>query len=435
LPILKNNKMNVLIIGSGGRECALAWKLSKSNRLNKLYILPGNGGTVEYGENIDINPFDFEKVIDFIKSNTIELVVVGPEDPLAHGIVDKIYNEIGKENIIVIGPVAVGAKLESSKGYAKQFMKKYNIPTADFICINEKNITEGIEFLKKYEPPYVVKADGLAAGKGVMIHNTFDEAVNEINEYLKGKFGDASKNVVLEQYLKGIELSVFIITDGNTYKILPEAKDYKRIGEDDTGLNTGGMGSVSPVPFADEDFMKKVEEKIIKPTVEGLKMEGIEYIGFIFFGLMNCNGDPYVIEYNVRLGDPETEVILPRIKSDLLDLFIATGRKQLNKFVLEIDERSVATVMIVSGGYPENYEKNKEIKNLDKISDCIVFHAGTRRINDQILTSGGRVLAVTSYGNNLKEALEKCYKNAAIIYFDKMYYRKDIGYDLLKNID
>lgn len=424
--------MNVLIIGSGGRECALAWKVSKSSKLGKLFILPGNGGTISYGENVDINPFDFAVVIDFIQKNNIDIVVVGPEDPLARGIVDEIYSKFNKDKIIVIGPTSKGAMLESSKGFAKKFMKKYNIPTADFIYIDETNVQEGIDFLKRYDPPYVIKADGLAAGKGVIIHNNFNDAVNEINEYLKGKFGEASKKIVLEQYLKGIELSVFIITDGISYKILPEAKDYKRVGENDTGLNTGGMGSVSPVPFVDKSFMKKVEDRIIKPTINGLREEDIDYQGFIFFGLMNCNGDPYVIEYNVRLGDPETEVILPRIKSDLIDLFIAVGKRKLNDFNLEIDERTVATVMLVSGGYPEAYEKNKEIHNLDKVSDCIVFHAGTKLDNDKILTSGGRVLAVTAYGKDLKEALDKCYKNASIISFDKMYYRKDIGFDLLK---
>lgn len=424
--------MNVLIIGSGGRECALAWKVSKSSKLGKLFILPGNGGTISYGENVDINPFDFAVVIDFIQKNNIDIVVVGPEDPLARGIVDEIYSKFNKDKIIVIGPTSKGAMLESSKGFAKKFMKKYNIPTADFIYIDETNVQEGIDFLKRYDPPYVIKADGLAAGKGVIIHNNFNDAVNEISEYLKGKFGEASKKIVLEQYLKGIELSVFIITDGISYKILPEAKDYKRVGENDTGLNTGGMGSVSPVPFADKSFMKKVEDRIIKPTINGLREEDIDYQGFIFFGLMNCNGDPYVIEYNVRLGDPETEVILPRIKSDLIDLFIAVGKRKLNDFNLEIDERTVATVMLVSGGYPEAYEKNKEIHNLDKVSDCIVFHAGTKLDNDKILTSGGRVLAVTAYGKDLKDALDKCYKNASIISFDKMYYRKDIGFDLLK---
>lgn len=424
--------MNVLIIGSGGRECALAWKISKSNKLNKLFIIPGNGGTINYGENIDIDPFDFDKVLDFIKGNNINIIVVGPEDPLARGIVDEIYSKFNRDEIIVIGPTSKGAMLESSKGFAKKFMKNYNIPTADFIYIDETNVQEGIDFLKKYEPPYVIKADGLAAGKGVIIHNDFNDAVNEINEYLRGKFGEASKKIVLEQYLKGIELSVFVITDGISYKLLPEAKDYKRVGENDTGLNTGGMGSISPVPFADRYFMKKVEERIIQPTINGLREEGIGYQGFIFFGLMNCNGEPYVIEYNVRLGDPETEVILPRIKSDLIDLFIAVGKRELNDFNLEIDERTVATVMLVSGGYPEAYEKNKEIYNLDKVSDCIVFHAGTKLDNGKILTSGGRVLAVTAYGKDLKEALDKCYKNASIISFDKMYYRKDIGFDLLK---
>jgi len=423
--------MNVLIIGSGGRECALSWKVAQSNKLNKLYIMPGNGGTIEYGENIDINTFDFDKVIDFIEANKIDIVIVGPEDPLAYGIVDKIYDKIDSDDIIVIGPKSDGAKLESSKGFAKHFMKKYNIPTADFIYIDENNKNEGIEFLRKYAPPYVIKADGLAAGKGVVIHNTLDEAINEINEYLKGKFGDASRRIVLEQYLSGIEVSVFILTDGDSYLLLPEAKDYKRIGENDTGLNTGGMGSVSPVPFVNKTFMQKVEERIIRPTIFGLKNEGIDYKGFIFFGLMNCNGDPYVIEYNVRLGDPETEVIMPRIKSDLIDIFVATKNKKLHEFNLEIDERNVATVIIVSGGYPESYEKNKEIKNLNKVNDCIVFHSGTKIVNGGLYTAGGRVLAVTAYGNSLKEALDKCYKNASIIYFDKMYYRKDIGFDLL----
>lgn len=424
--------MNVLIIGSGGRECALAWKVSKSSKLDKLFILPGNGGTINYGENVNINPFDFDVVMDFIQKNNIDIVVVGPEDPLARGIVDEIYSKFNRDKIIVIGPTSEGAMLESSKGFAKKFMKKYHIPTADFIYIDETNVQEGIDFLKRYDPPYVIKADGLAAGKGVVIHNNFNDAINEINEYLKGKFGEASKKIVLEQYLKGIELSVFIITDGISYKILPEAKDYKRVGEKDTGLNTGGMGSISPVPFADKSFMKKVEDRIIQPTIKGLREEGIDYQGFIFFGLMNCNGDPYVIEYNVRLGDPETEVILPRIKSDLIDLFVAVGKRELNDFNLEIDERTVATVMLVSGGYPEAYEKNKEIHNLDKVSDCIVFHAGTKLDNGKILTSGGRVLAVTAYGKDLKEALDKCYKNASVISFDKMYYRKDIGFDLLK---
>lgn len=423
--------MNVLVIGSGGREHALAWKISQSNRTEKVFIAPGNAGTEQIGINLNIKPDEFDKIRQCVIDNEINLVIVGPEGPLVKGIHDYFLNDGSLRSVQVIGPTAEGARLEGSKDFAKFFMEKYNIPTAAYKCFSRESIQEGYEFLKTLTPPYVLKADGLAAGKGVLILDDLLEAEQMLKEMLDGKFGDASKKVVIEEFLDGIEVSVFILTDGYSYKILPEAKDYKRIGEGDTGLNTGGMGAVSPVPFADDIFMQKVEDRIIKPTLTGLKEERILYQGFIFFGLTNINGDPYVIEYNARMGDPEGEVILPRIKSDIMELFDGIINKNLNEKILEIDDNVVTTIFLTSGGYPEDYEKGKSITGLENVSESIIFHAGTRSEEGQILTNGGRVLAVSSYGNNMSEALERSYKNAEMIFFEGKYYRKDIGFDLL----
>ena len=422
--------MNVLILGSGGREHALSWKIAQSSLLTKLFIAPGNAGTIELGENVDMDISDFKRVKDFCLNNSIDMLIVGPEIPLVEGVVDFFRNDKQLDNIRIIGPDRHGAMLEGSKEFAKEFMEKYNIPTAAFKSFKEENIKEARAFLRDINPPFVIKADGLAAGKGVLILDDLDEAYKELDEIFSGKFGEAGNKVVIEDFLKGIELSVFILADGSSYVILPEAKDYKRIGEGDTGLNTGGMGAVSPVPFAGSDFLEKVENRVIKPTMRGLKEEGIDYKGFIFIGLMNMNGDPYVIEYNVRMGDPEAEVVIPRIKSDLLDIFKAVSDGTLDEKQLEIDERSVTTVMLVSGGYPEDYKKGIKIDGLDDVKDSIVFHAGTKMESENILTNGGRVLAVSSYGNNFRDALEISYENAAKIEFKDMYFRKDIGFDL-----
>ncbi len=424
--------MRILLMGSGGREHALAWKIAQSRHTDKLYILPGNAGTLQTGENVSINPSDFNAVGQFVSDNHIDMVVVGPEDPLVRGIYDYFADSPNLKHIPVIGPSKAAARLEGSKDFAKAFMKKYGIPTALYLTVTPDNLHEGISFLKNLHPPYVLKADGLAAGKGVLIIPQPEEAENELKKMLGGKFGEASRKVVIEEHLSGIELSAFVVTDGVDYRLLPEAKDYKRIGEGDTGPNTGGMGAVSPVPFATQEFMSKVEQRIIKPTIEGIRKEGLVYKGFIFFGLMNCKGDPYVIEYNVRLGDPESEVILPRLQCDFVELLIATAQNKIRSFDVIFDPRSVATVMLVSGGYPGDYEKGKEIRNLDKIKDSIAFHAGTRAESNKILTNGGRVLAISSFGNNFTEALKISNANAALIEFENKYYRKDIGFDLLK---
>lgn len=423
--------MNILVIGSGGRECAFAWKLAQSADCKNLYIAPGNAGTQHYGENIDINPNDFDAVKDVVLTKGIDLVVVGPEDPLVNGIHDFFLNDTDLSMVPVIGPQRLAAQLEGSKEFAKEFMDRHQIPTAKYKSFTVDNLEEGFEFLESMEPPYVLKADGLAAGKGVLILNDLKEAKSELEQMLSHqKFGQASSKVVVEEFLDGIELSSFVLTDGQDYVILPNAKDYKRIGEGDIGLNTGGMGAISPVPFADKVFLDKVEERIIKPTVAGLQKDEIPYVGFIFIGLIRVGDDPYVIEYNVRMGDPETEVVFPRIKTDLVQLFKATARKELSTFQLELDERSATTVVLVSGGYPEAYEKGKEILGLDQVKDSVVFHAGTEIQGDKVVSSGGRVLAVTSYGADYKEALKRSYDSIQKICFDKINYRRDIGFDL-----
>jgi len=423
--------MNILVIGSGGRECTFAWKLAQSAQCENLYIAPGNAGTSDYGENIGIDPNDFTQVKSLVLEKGIELVVVGPEDPLVKGIHDFFLADDQLSHVSVIGPQKQGAQLEGSKEFAKEFMERHGIPTAKYKSFTEETLEEGLNFLGSMDPPYVLKADGLAAGKGVLILNDLEEAKHELKEMLGNKkFGAASSKVVIEEFLDGIEMSSFVLTDGKDYVILPNAKDYKRIGEGDRGLNTGGMGAVSPVPFADKEFLDKVESRIIRPTVKGLKKDGIPYVGFIFIGLIKVGNDPFVIEYNVRMGDPETEVVLPRIKTDLVDLFKAVSRKRLESVSLEFDNRAAATVMLVSGGYPGSYEKGKEIFGLEQGIDSLVFHAGTTRNQDKVVTSGGRVLAVTSYGNEFREALKTSYRNIDRIRFDKMNFRRDIGFDL-----
>jgi len=424
--------MNVLILGSGGREHATAWKLSKSPLLTKLYTAPGNAGTHDLGENIKIGSDDFNAIKDFVITANINMVIVGPEIPLVDGIYDYFQQDEKLKNIPVIGPSKKAALLEGSKDFAKEFMEKFNIPTARYKTFDITNLSEAPEFLKTMNPPYVLKADGLAAGKGVLIIDSFEEAIHQLDEMIeKSKFGEASRKVVIEEFLQGIELSVFVLTDGDSYKILPSAKDYKRIGEGDTGLNTGGMGSISSVPFADKAFMEKVEQRIIIPTIEGLKKEELVYKGFIFFGLMNMNGDPYVIEYNVRMGDPEAESVIPRIKTDLLDLFKGIGEQNLNEKNLETDPRYTAAVFLVSGGYPGSYEKGKIISGLNETKDSMLFHAGTKINEDSaIVTNGGRVIAISSFGDTMEEALELSYKNAKLIDFEGKYYRKDLGMDL-----
>lgn len=422
--------MNVLILGSGGREHAIAWKLRGSSYLNNLYIAPGNAGTALLGSNVAIDVTDFNSLKDYSLKHDIDMIVVGPEVPLVEGIYDYFRDDEDVCHIAVIGPSKKGAQLEGSKDFAKNFMIRHNIPTAQFKTVTLDNITEGFDFLESLTAPYVLKADGLASGKGVLIIDKIDEAKQMLSEMLNGKFGKASKSVVIEEFLKGIECSVFVLTDGTSYKILPVAKDYKRIGEGDTGLNTGGMGAVSPVSFANNVFMEKVRTGIVEPTVEGLRKENIDYKGFIFIGLINVDGEPKVIEYNVRMGDPESEVVIPLIKSDLLELFIGVTTETLNKRALEIDNRYAVTVMMVSGGYPEEYQKGKIIEGLDNVQDSSVFHAGTTVVNGNVVTAGGRVLTVTSFGNNMKEALQISYKNISKINFENSYYRKDIGFDL-----
>lgn len=423
---------NVLLIGSGGRESTFAWKLSQSPELNQLYITPGNAGTSAYGINLSLSETDFEGIGDFVLANGIHMVIVGPEAPLVAGISDYFENHPRLKYIPVIGPAKHGAMLEGSKDFSKQFMIRHKIPTAAYGTFTSETMAEGIDFLKGLKPPYVLKADGLAAGKGVLICDELVQARLELSSMLiEEKFGEASSKVVIEEFLHGIELSVFVITDGESYKILPAAKDYKRIGEGDTGLNTGGMGAISPVVFADDEFMRKVEERIVKPTVNGLKQDKIPYKGFIFIGLMNVDGEPYVIEYNCRMGDPETEVVLPRIKSDLVEIMEAVGNTSLDEVDLEIDPRFATTVMLVSEGYPGKYEKGRVIRNLDKVTESIVFHAGTKKDESgQVLTNGGRVIALTSFGETMQEALGKSFRTAEVVDYDGKYYRKDIGFDL-----
>ena len=423
--------MNILILGSGGREHTLAWKIAQSNTLTKLFVAPGNAGTSKIAENVVIGVNDFPSIKELVLKEQIDLVLVGPEDPLVNGIHDFFLTDKELSKVAVIGPEKLAATLEGSKEFAKEFMMRHKIPTAEYQSFTSDNLEEGYSFLESLNPPYVLKADGLAAGKGVLILNDIQEAKNELKAMLlDSKFGNASATVVIEEFLDGIELSCFVLTDGKNYKVLPMAKDYKRIGEGDKGLNTGGMGAVSPVPFADDDFIQKIEERIVKPTVEGLQKDNYPYKGFIFIGLIKVGDEPKVIEYNVRMGDPETEVVIPRIKNDFVEVLVAVANQNLDKIDLEIDERTAVTVMAVSGGYPEAYEKEKEISGLENQNECIVFHAGTKISESQVQTNGGRVLAVTSFGENHQEALKISYKNLSNINFDGMYYRKDIGFDL-----
>jgi phosphoribosylamine--glycine ligase len=425
--------MNVLLLGSGGREHAFAWKLSQSKKLSKLFIAPGNAGTALCGTNVQMSATDFNAIRNFVLSHDIKMVVVGPEDPLVKGVHDFFLADELLKKIPVIGPPKMGAQLEGSKDFSKQFMFRHGVPTAAYQSFTKDTLNDGYAFLEKLNPPYVLKADGLAAGKGVIIPHTLAEAKAELKAMLAdAKFGDASSKVVIEEFLQGIELSVFVLTDGVSYKILPAAKDYKRIGDNDQGLNTGGMGAVSPVPFADEAYLKKVEERVIIPTIEGLKKDGIPYSGFIFIGLMNDNGNPKVIEYNVRMGDPETEVVLPRIKSDLLETFIAIAEKKLSDFKFELDPRTATTVMMVAGGYPGDYEKGKIISGLENVKNAIAFHAGTKNEGENIVTNGGRIIAFTALGDTISEAIKKSYAAANEVKFEGCYFRKDIGQDLMK---
>ena len=423
--------MTILLLGSGGREHALAWKMLQSNKCKKLFVAPGNAGTGSIATNVNLKITDFEAIKAFALSEKVEMVVVGPEDPLVKGIFDFFQNDSELNHIPVIGPSKKGAQLEGSKEFAKEFLVKHNIPTAGYDSFTKETVEKGCAFLETLQSPYVLKADGLAAGKGVLIIHDLAEAKQELrNMLVNAKFGEASSKVVIEEFLDGIELSCFVLTDGVNYKILPTAKDYKRIGEGDTGLNTGGMGAVSPVPFADAILLEKIESRIVKPTIEGLKKDNIQYKGFVFIGLINVKGEPIVIEYNVRMGDPETEVVIPRLQSDLVELFQAVANEKLNEINLEVTDKSAATIMVVSGGYPEEYVNGKVISGIETVTDSIVFHAGTKQDNDSIITNGGRVLAVTSLGDNFEEAIKKSYQNIEKLHFDTMYYRKDIGFDL-----
>jgi len=422
--------MNILVLGSGGREHAIVWKLAQSKKITRIFIGPGNAGTSAFGTNLPVDPENFGAVKEAVLQNNIQMVIVGPEAPLVAGIHDFFLGDDSLKSIPVIGPDRSAARLEGSKDFAKSFLTRHNIPTAAYKSFNKSNKGEAPAFMQSLNPPYVLKADGLAAGKGVVIIDDLESAVQELNAMLGGKFGAAGQKVVIEQFLKGVELSVFIITDGHSYKLLPEAKDYKRIGAGDTGLNTGGMGAVSPVPFADKTFMNKVVDRIINPTIKGLSQDDIIYKGFIFFGLINVEGEPYVIEYNARLGDPESEVVIPRIRSDFFDLVDGVAAGNLAEKTLETDDRFVTTVMLASGGYPGHYEKGKVISGLENTTECVVFHAGTKLSDDSIITSGGRVLAVSSWGNTMQYALDGSYRNAAKITFENMYFRPDIGFDL-----
>lgn len=422
--------MRILLLGSGGREHAIAWKIKQSDKLEKLFVAPGNAGTDGIAENVNIGVNDFDALAEFALANNVNMIIVGPEDPLVNGIYDFFLNREDLKHIPVIGPSKTGAILEGSKDFAKDFMAKHNIPTPAYLTVTKDNLEEGVNFLTTFEAPYVLKADGLAAGKGVLIIEDLKEAQDSLREMIGGMFGDASAKVVIEEFLRGIELSVFAITDGKDYKIIGAAKDYKRIGEGDTGLNTGGMGAVSPVPFADETFMKKIEDKIVKPTIDGLYKDGIDYKGFVFFGLFKVGDEPMVIEYNVRMGDPETEVVMPRIKSDVVDLFKAVGEGRLSEVDFQLDDRYCTTVMLVSGGYPEAYAKGKIITNTEDVKDSIVFHAGTKMDNNNVVTNGGRVIAVSAYGNTMDEALEKSFNGANMIDYEGKYFRRDIGLDL-----
>jgi len=423
--------MNILLLGSGGREHAFAWKMTQSALCTQLFVAPGNAGTAKIATNIAVNPNDFETIKQFVLENTIKMVVVGPEDPLVNGIYDFFKNDTQISHIPVIGPSKLGAKLEGSKEFAKEFLVKNNIPTAKYESFTSETVEKGYAFLETLSPPYVLKADGLAAGKGVVILNDLQDAKNELKAMLvDAKFGSASAKVVIEEFLDGIELSCFVLTDGKNYKILPTAKDYKRIGEGDTGLNTGGMGAISPVPFADTALMQKIESQIVIPTIQGLKNDNIEYKGFVFIGLIKVGDNPFVIEYNVRMGDPETEVVIPRIKSDLVALFEAVASEKLIDFNLDIDSKTAATIVVVSGGYPEEFEKGKEIFGLDTKTESLIFHAGTKEENGKIVSNGGRVLAVTSFGDTFSTATKKSYQTIENLKFDKMNFRKDIGFDL-----
>ena len=425
--------MNILILGSGGREHAFALKLSESSKVKQLFVAPGNAGTNKIARNINVDLSDFDAVKKIVLENNIKMVVVGPEVPLVEGVHDFFLADVDLKNIPVIGPKKDGALLEGSKDFSKQFMQKHGVPTARYQSFTKENLEAGFTFLETLDPPYVLKANGLAAGKGVLILNSLEEAKIELQDMVSNqKFGKASATVVIEEFLKGIELSVFVLTDGKSYKILPSAKDYKRIGEGDLGLNTGGMGAISPVPFADATFLNKVEELVVKPTIAGLQKDGIDYRGFIFIGLMNNNGNPSVVEYNVRMGDPETEAVLPRITSDLFDLFEGVAHQNLHEKSFSVTDKTAATIMLVSGGYPEAYQKNKEIKGFENIKESIIFHAGTTTtLDDKVVTNGGRVMAVTSFGDTIEEALEKTYRSIDKIHFDQMNFRKDIGFDLV----
>ncbi|MWB93811.1 phosphoribosylamine--glycine ligase [Flavobacterium sp. GA093] len=424
--------MTILLLGSGGREHAFAWKMIQSPLCEKLFVAPGNAGTAGIATNVAMSPTDFDAIKAFVIQENVKMVVVGPEDPLVKGIYDYFKNDESLQHIPVIGPSKLGAQLEGSKEFAKEFLMKHNIPTAAYDSFTAETVEKGCDFLETLQPPYVLKADGLAAGKGVLIIQDLEEAKTELrNMLVHEKFGAASSKVVIEEFLDGIELSCFVLTDGKNYKILPTAKDYKRIGEGDTGLNTGGMGAVSPVPYVDAVLMEKIETRIVKPTIEGFQKDGIEYKGFVFIGLINVKGEPIVIEYNVRMGDPETEVVVPRLESDLVALFQAVANQELGSFELKVDPRSATTIMVVSGGYPEDFEKGKVITGLESITDSIVFHAGTKLDGNNVVSNGGRVLTITSYGDDFQQAIKKSYQNIDKLSFDKMYFRKDIGFDLI----